>query len=76
MAEKLLEKEILFQSDLEAILGKRPFDHRTTYDAFVNGEEGEGSESKAAEGIAHEGVVDRSGTFDNESAAEDGNSQV
>lgn len=37
LAEKLLEKEILFQSDLEEILGKRPFDHRTTYDEFVNG---------------------------------------
>lgn len=37
IAEKLLEKEILFQSDLEEILGKRPFDHRTTYDEFVNG---------------------------------------
>jgi cell division protease FtsH len=36
LAEKLLEKEILFQSDLEEILGKRPFDHRTTYDEFVN----------------------------------------
>ena len=36
LAEKLLEKEILFQSDLEEILGKRPFEHRTTYDEFVN----------------------------------------
>ncbi len=37
IAEKLLEKEILFQADLEEILGKRPFTHRTTYDEFVNG---------------------------------------
>jgi len=37
IAEKLLEKEILFQSDLEEILGKRPFANRTTYDEFVNG---------------------------------------
>ena len=37
LANKLLEKEILFQSDLEEILGKRPFDNRTTYDEFVNG---------------------------------------
>ncbi len=37
VAEKLLEKEILFQSDLEEILGKRPFTNRTTYDEFVNG---------------------------------------
>jgi AFG3 family protein len=37
IAEKLLEKEILFQTDLEEILGKRPFANRTTYDEFVNG---------------------------------------
>jgi cell division protease FtsH len=37
IAEKLLEKEILFQADLEEILGKRPFTNRTTYDEFVNG---------------------------------------
>ena len=37
IAEKLLEKEILFQADLEEILGQRPFSHRTTYDEFVNG---------------------------------------
>jgi cell division protease FtsH len=38
IAQKLLEREVLFQSDLEEILGKRPFDERTTYDKFVNGE--------------------------------------
>ncbi len=37
IAEKLLEKEILFQADLEEILGKRPFSNKTTYDEFVNG---------------------------------------
>ncbi len=40
VAQKLLEKEILFQSDLEEILGKRPFENRTTYDEFVNGKNG------------------------------------
>lgn len=39
LAQKLLEKEILFQADLEELLGKRPFDTRTTYDEFVNGTE-------------------------------------
>lgn len=38
VAKKLLEKEVLFQSDLEDLLGKRPFEGRTTYDKFVNGE--------------------------------------
>lgn len=38
IATILLKKEILFQSDMEELLGKRPFDHRTTYDEFVNGQ--------------------------------------
>ena len=38
IAQALLEKEIIFQSDLEELLGKRPFDTRTTYDEFVNGD--------------------------------------
>lgn len=37
LAEELLKREILFQTDLEQILGKRPFSNRTTYDEFVNG---------------------------------------
>src|SRR5690606_19967624 len=47
LAEKLLEKEILFQSDLEEILGRRPFEHRTTYDEFVNSEKHENKDSEA-----------------------------
>jgi AFG3 family protein len=53
LAQKLIEKEILFQADLEEILGKRPFEHRTTYDEFVNGT---GDQKPAAEGLVHEGV--------------------
>src|ERR1700761_4172042 len=62
LADKLLEKEILFQSDLEEILGKRPFETRTTYDEFVNGAEG-GNQDAAAGNLVHEGVADHSGTF-------------
>lgn len=61
LAQKLLEKEILFQSDLEEILGKRPFEHRTTYDEFVNGKEGEEKKPKTArkkKEKEHEGMVD------------------
>lgn len=36
VAKELLEKEILFQSDLERILGKRPFQKETTYQAYKN----------------------------------------
>ena len=56
LAHKLLEKEILFQSDLEEILGKRPFDNRTTYDEFVNGVPEAGSD--VTENLEHEGVID------------------
>ena len=61
LADKLLEKEILFQSDLEEILGKRPFDNRTTYDEFVNGPDA--NQEPAAKNLVPEGVADHSGTF-------------
>jgi cell division protease FtsH len=60
LAQKLLEKEILFQSDLEEILGKRPFDHRTTYDEFVNGDEG-GDQGVIAENLHPEPFGDSTG---------------
>ncbi len=53
LAQKLIEKEILFQADLEEILGKRPFDNRTTYDEFVNGT---GDQKPAAQGLIHDSV--------------------
>ncbi|HEY4324481.1 MAG TPA: ATP-dependent zinc metalloprotease FtsH [Mucilaginibacter sp.] len=62
LADKLLEKEILFQSDLEEILGKRPFDNRTTYDEFVNGPDAD--QGPAAKALIPEGVADHSGTFE------------
>ena len=37
IAKELLEKEILFQSDLERLIGKRPFATQTTYEKFTNG---------------------------------------
>jgi AFG3 family protein len=62
LADKLLEKEILFQSDLEEILGKRPFENRTTYDEFVNGPEAD--QEPVAKALIPEGVADHSGTFE------------
>ena len=37
VAQELLQKEILFQSDLERLVGKRPFDALTTYQAHTAG---------------------------------------
>jgi cell division protease FtsH len=38
IAKELLEKEILFQSDLERLIGKRPFAAETTYQKYTNGQ--------------------------------------
>jgi AFG3 family protein len=38
LAKELLQKEILFQSDLEKLIGKRPFEKQTTYQAYTNGQ--------------------------------------
>ncbi len=36
IANELLAKEVLFQNDLERLIGKRPFVEDTTYKAFMN----------------------------------------
>jgi cell division protease FtsH len=36
IAKELLEKEIIFQSDLEKLIGKRPFEKLTTYQEYTN----------------------------------------
>lgn len=48
LANELLKKEIIFQSDLERLIGKRPFDKPTTYEAYTKNEddENENAESK------------------------------
>src|SRR5690606_10628259 len=38
IAKELLEKEIIFQNDLVRLIGPRPFDKETTYQAYTNGE--------------------------------------
>ncbi len=49
LAQELLKREIIFQSDLEGLIGKRPFKTQTTYDAFTNGTSDAEEESKKDE---------------------------
>lgn len=35
LAKELLRKEVIFQTDLEQLIGKRPFEKQTTYQAFT-----------------------------------------
>lgn len=39
VAQELLKKEIIFQHDLEELIGKRPFAKATTYEEFMNSSE-------------------------------------
>ncbi|HEV7381098.1 MAG TPA: ATP-dependent zinc metalloprotease FtsH [Dyadobacter sp.] len=50
LAKELLEKEILFQADLEKLIGKRPFAKETSYQAYINRRSNE-------EAAIHEEVV-------------------
>lgn len=57
LTQQLLKKEIIFQSDLEGILGKRPFDHKTTYQEYMTSDD-----DKAAEPVAELPVAERTVT--------------
>jgi cell division protease FtsH len=37
VAKELLDKEIIFQADLERLIGARPFEKPTTYEEYTNG---------------------------------------
>lgn len=41
IAQELLKREIIFQQDLETLIGKRPFEKLTTYQQFMATEEAE-----------------------------------
>jgi len=51
LAKELLAKEIIFQSDLEGLIGKRPFAKQTAYEAFTNN-----SDDKVVEAVADTNV--------------------
>lgn len=76
LAKELLEKEIIFQSDLERLIGKRPFESQTTYEAFTNNTSDEQEEEKAnkkkKEKVAEEIIVseEESSKTDQEPKAE------
>lgn len=75
LAEQLLEKEILFQSDLEKLIGKRPFAEDTTYEAFTkNGKMSiADSEKKEDSKSEEEAITGESKSSDTDSGTEEKN---
>lgn len=57
IAQELLKKEIIFQQDLETLIGKRPFDKQTTYQEFTNRKPEEKKEEKKEEIAQHPSEV-------------------
>jgi len=49
LAKELLKKEIIFQKDLEALIGKRPFGVPTTYQKFTEGTTEENAQDAQSE---------------------------
>lgn len=49
LAQELLKREVIYQTDLEDLIGKRPFASPTTYDAFVNVEDDKSPEETTEE---------------------------
>ena len=54
LAEKLLEKEVIFKEDLIEIFGKRPWDKEETVDATITTHEQEISEEEVASSTSEE----------------------
>jgi cell division protease FtsH len=53
VAQELLKKEILFQNDLERLVGKRPFEALTTYQAHTAGTDRSKTKSEVEQDTGH-----------------------
>ena len=60
IAKELLEKEILFQTDLERLIGKRPFSSLTNYEKFTNGQDEKREEAKLKQEAKNEQLTEPS----------------
>ncbi|WKN32047.1 ATP-dependent zinc metalloprotease FtsH [Porifericola rhodea] len=71
LAKELLDKEILFQSDLDRLIGKRPFSKPTTYQAYTEKDEEENKEEKKVDQAEATKSTDTSNSSENGSGSSD-----
>jgi len=64
LAQELLKKEIIFQSDLVGLIGKRPFEKETTYEAYTNGANENGEKKVEAEPVAQSNPEEQNEALD------------
>lgn len=65
IAQELLEKEIIFQSDMERIIGHRPFAQQTTYEAYTNGQAADQAKKEAEEAKEENEETDAAAEIEN-----------
>ncbi|MEQ8576809.1 MAG: peptidase M41, partial [Fulvivirga sp.] len=70
IAKELLEKEIIFQNDLERLIGKRPFEHQTSYQAFTN-TNGKAKEAEQAKEVDAEVKAEPESTYSSSTGSSD-----
>ena len=58
VAKELLDKEIIFQSDLERLIGKRPFEKETTYEAFTKKEKSNGVDGESIKEVEDKDIAE------------------
>jgi cell division protease FtsH len=58
LAQELLIKEVLFQNDLERLVGPRPFEQLTTYQEFTRNEDRKAAELEAKEAEAEKAAAE------------------
>jgi cell division protease FtsH len=58
LAQELLIKEVLFQKDLERLVGPRPFEQLTTYQEFTRNEDRKAAELEAKEAEAEKAAAE------------------
>lgn len=65
LAKELLEKEIIYQTDLEKLIGKRPFDTKTTYEEYTEGSDDEEENAEEVEVITESSTEENSSENEN-----------
>lgn len=70
LAKELLKKEIIFQADLEGLIGKRPFEKKTNYEAFTDTPNGQ-QEEKVEDSSVDADIEDLKSTVKSEVETED-----
>jgi cell division protease FtsH len=57
IAQELLSKEIIFQNDLERLIGKRPFENETSYETYTKNTNGQHDDQKLDENKIVNGIA-------------------